>query len=277
MKRSLLLGAVSAIAMIASAHAADLGGGMKETAAPPLWNWAGWYAGVNGGYIWDQGGVSALDQEWFQTCSDSCGSVYSFADRHQTQLDGGFGGGQIGFNWQRDRLVYGIETDIQGSSLSASRNAFPNDGGNPSFSDGHAEANLDWFGSFRGRLGLVPWQNVLLYITGGVAYGGFEEKLRHDVGWGQSSFSGDHSDVFAGYDLGAGVEYGWSPAWSVKFEYQFMDLGSVHLRDFQSGSFSCGSCTVYYATNADSEVKLSFNTVRVGINYHFIPEYVPLK
>ncbi len=278
MKRSLLLGAVSAIAMIGSAQAADLGG-MKETeATPPIWNWAGFYAGVNGGWIWDQGGVSALDQEWFQACSDGCGSVYSYADRHQSELSGGFGGGQIGFNLQRDRLVYGIETDIQGSSLSASRNAFPNDGWNPSFSDGHAEANLDWFGTFRGRLGLVPWENILVYVTGGVAYGGFSESLRHDIGWGSVTNNNSFSDVRAGYDLGAGVEYGITPAWSVKLEYQFMDLGSVHLKDLQSGSFpgNCG-CTVYYATNAESEVKLSFNTVRVGINYHFIPEYVPLK
>ena len=64
MKRRLLLGAVSAIAMIGAAQAADLGG-MKETeVAPPIWNWSGFYAGVNGGYIWGSG-VFGNDNEWF--------------------------------------------------------------------------------------------------------------------------------------------------------------------------------------------------------------------
>lgn len=58
MKRSLLLGAVSAMAMIASAQAADLGGAKETVYTPPPYNWAGFYVGVNGGYAWNQGGVS---------------------------------------------------------------------------------------------------------------------------------------------------------------------------------------------------------------------------
>jgi outer membrane immunogenic protein len=262
MKRSLLLGAVSALAMIASAQAADLGGMKEPPAAPPIWNWSGFYVGVNGGYIWDQGGVSALDQEYVDW--------WNYSDRHQATLDGGFGGGQIGYNIQRDRLVYGVEVDIQGASLSASRNANPWDGYATPFSSANAEANLDWFGSVRGRLGLVPWGNILVYITGGWAFGGFTDNMRHTYDWGYYNNNNNSNDVRSGYDLGAGVEWGVSPAWSLKVEYQFFDLGSVDVRHYWADGYGDW-------TSAQSEAKLSFNTVRVGINYHFLPEYVPLK
>ena len=65
MKRSLLLGAVSAMAMIASAQAADLGGTKETVYTPPPYNWAGFYVGVNGGYAWNQGGVSVSPVEAF--------------------------------------------------------------------------------------------------------------------------------------------------------------------------------------------------------------------
>lgn len=281
MKRSLLLGAVSALAMIASAHAANLSAPAPAIAeAPaPIWNWAGFYAGVNGGWIWNQGGLSDRADEWLVLCPDGPNSCFvgHGEDRRQGELSGGFGGGQIGFNLQHDRLVYGLEADIQGSSLSTSRNAIPDDF-DPHFSHAHADVNLDWFGSVRGRVGLLPVPNLLVYITGGVAFGGFSEHLRHDFGGGAWSpwssgdnISTDQSDVHAGWDLGAGLEYAFSPAWSAKLEYQFFDLGSVHLREFKEGGCEC------WAVASESETKLSFNTVRVGINYHFVPEYVPLK
>ncbi|MGC2600088.1 MAG: hypothetical protein WA384_01885, partial [Rhodomicrobium sp.] len=102
MKRRLLLGAVSAIAMIGAAQAADLGG-MKETeVAPPIWNWSGFYGGVNGGYIWGSG-VFATDNEQFYGCSGyNCKPAWNgYSAFGQNSSDGGFGGGQIGFNIQR--------------------------------------------------------------------------------------------------------------------------------------------------------------------------------
>ena len=99
----------------------------------------------------------------------------------QNSSEGGFGGGQIGFNIQRDRLVYGIEADIQGADLDASRDVSPNDSPatkNGYFSDARVEEQLDWFGSVRGRVGLVPWQNILVYVTGGVAFGGVQDSLK---------------------------------------------------------------------------------------------------
>ncbi|MGB9028342.1 MAG: outer membrane beta-barrel protein [Rhodomicrobium sp.] len=276
MKRRLLLGAVSAIAMIGAAQAADLGGMKEAEVAPPIWNWSGFYAGVNGGYIWGSG-VFGNDNEWFNGYTPNSYTAFG-----QNSSEGGFGGGQIGFNIQRDRLVYGIEADIQGAGLDASRDVSPYDSPatkNGYFSDARVEEQLDWFGSVRGRVGLVPWQNILVYVTGGVAFGGVQDSLKqtnyqsynYNPSGTQICTSANNNDVHAGYDLGAGVEYGLTPAWSVKFEYQFMDLGDqkVFANYAEKGGYSTVSSV--------AESKLSFNTVRVGINYHFIPEYVPLK
>ncbi len=75
-----------------------------------------------------------------------------------------------------------------------------------------------------------------------------------------------------GYVLGAGLEYGISPAWSVKFEYQYMDLGFTRLT-------LDGHNNRDLATSPDSEFDSghSFSTARVGINYHIVPQYAPLK
>ena len=121
MKRSLLLGAVSAMAMIASAQAADLGGTKETVFTPPPYNWAGFYVGVNGGYAWNEGGVSVSPVEAFNCDGSWCG----WENRAQKSLEGGFGGGQIGFNLQRDRLVYGLEADIQGADINGSATAVP--------------------------------------------------------------------------------------------------------------------------------------------------------
>ncbi len=178
-------------------------------------------------------------------------------------MGGGFGGGQIGFNIQRDRLVFGLEADAQGADVSGSSRADFDQSGHQF---GTASTQLDWFATIRGRLGLVAYENWLVYITGGVAFGGIQDKLNFDSGQHISGVSRD--DVYAGYVLGAGLEYGFSPAWSVKLEYQFMDLGFTRLRQWDSNCNCDGS---------EFDSGHSFNTARVGINYHLVPQYVPLK
>src|SRR5262249_48974746 len=77
-------------------------GGYKDGPAYASVNWAGWYAGVNGGYGWSE------HSDKFAI------SVVGFKgiDPH-----GGFGGGQIGYNWQSGYVVFGVEADIQGAAI----------------------------------------------------------------------------------------------------------------------------------------------------------------
>jgi outer membrane immunogenic protein len=153
---------LASVVAIASANSADLyrgqAGGYKDgPVVAPVATWTGFYAGINGGYGWDDVDADA---------------------NYNGDFNGGFGGGQIGYNWQgafgTSPLVIGIEADIQGSGVGFESKGY--------------EVNLDYFGTVRGRLGYALG-NSLVYATGGFAYGSFEEKVpgySHDsteTGW----------------------------------------------------------------------------------------------
>ena len=103
------------MALSAAANAADMyrptEGGYKDGPAYAGVNWSGLYAGVNGGYAF---GNNSQDVK----VSGPTGTLGSPA---WPELTGGFGGGQIGYNWQgvlAPRVVLGVEADIQGAGLS---------------------------------------------------------------------------------------------------------------------------------------------------------------
>ncbi len=176
---STILGMTLASAVaIASASAADMyvpapAGGYKDgPVAAPLWNGA--YVGINGGYAW--GGNSDLSCNGYGIC-DTMGitGTKSFAS------SGGFGGGQIGYNWRpagggyKDgpaygNFVFGIEADIEGANITGSETI------SGFGSSATATNTLDWFATVRGRVGYA-FGAALLYGTGGVAFGGVQDKL----------------------------------------------------------------------------------------------------
>ncbi|MFZ1109096.1 MAG: outer membrane protein [Rhodomicrobium sp.] len=232
----------SAFALTAfSANAADIyqgPGGYKDGpvyAPQPVW--AGVYAGINGGYGWSNENQLA-DPFWpFGGVSPS----------------GGFGGGQLGYNWQSGHFVFGFETDLQGSAI-GDRGVDVN--------GSVYKSNLDYFGTVRGRLGYA-FDNALLYATGGFAYGGLS-KYTNDGG---NSFR--YSDTAGGYVVGGGIEYKINPAWSVKAEYQYINLGNNDLIDPFVGSFNS-----FTGVSKDDD----YHTFRVGLNYRFGgSDYVPFK
>jgi outer membrane immunogenic protein len=223
----------SAVALAASsALAADVygpAGGYKDEPAYVAVNWSGFYAGVNAGYGWSAN-------------SDISGF----------QPTGGFGGGQIGYNWQGvfglgRSWVVGVEADIQGSGIE------------DSVSDGFASAksSLNWFGTVRGRIGYA-FGPALVYATGGFAFGEVENSA--SLGF----LSARVSETQTGYVVGGGLEYKVNPSWSVKGEYQFISLDA---------SDPNGAGPLGFTSSDRSEV----HTLRVGLNYHFGEGYAPLK
>jgi outer membrane immunogenic protein len=231
----LLAFTLTSVAALAAANAADMyvpgpagPGGYKD--APFVSSWAGFYVGVNGGYGWD---ASKLDVG-------------------APNPAGGFGGGQIGYNWQgawHPHLVLGIEADIQGSGISDSVSVIPG------LVSGKSE--LDWFGTVRGRLG-YSFGSALIYGTGGFAYGNVTNSIT------VLGVTASRSETQTGWVAGGGIEYKIAPNWSAKAEYQFLSLdandpnGPGRLGDFESGR---------------SEV----HTVRAGLNYFVGSTYAPLK
>jgi outer membrane immunogenic protein len=99
------------------------------------------------------------------------------------------------------------------------------------------------------------FNNVLLYGTGGLAFGGVQDKLTY---LGTTVTADATRTAFA---AGGGVEYAFNPAWSAKVEYLYFDLGDVTLKN--------GLSTAVF--------EHEYNTVRAGVNYHFLPGYEPLK
>jgi outer membrane immunogenic protein len=278
MKKTLILGASAlalfAAAAIAPANAADMyGGGYKDDGYVPVNSWSGFYAGINGGYGWNadvRGGshVSAVANDGAKT---GASPVDSF------DQNGGFGGVQIGRNWQVNRMVLGVEADIQWAGIKGSRSAQAGaDLVRCVFdvtSDARATSELDCFGTVRGRVGYT-FDRALVYATAGLAYGGVKDTLSLKEGGGDGSTgaaSVSRSSTEVGVALGAGLEYAVTPAWSLKGEYQYLDLRAFNLgvaepADGQGNSASASSFGDH-----------TYHTVRVGLNYHFAPGYEPLK
>ncbi len=253
---------LSGLGALSSANAADMyvpgaagPGGYKDE--PYLAPWAGWYAGANGGYGWN-------DSNNKLTYDEVVPPLGVFDHSPGFKSNGGFGGGQIGYNWQgifHPHLVLGLEADIQGAGITGSSQGLFDVLKSDSF---HAKSSLDWFGSVRGRLGFA-FGSVLVYGTGGFAYGGVDNSVT--ASGGGETVVMTKNDIQTGYTAGGGVEYLLSPAWSVKVEYQYIDLG----KESPSGTSNIGN--VYKTPGIQDK----FDTVRLGINYHFGSTYEPLK
>jgi outer membrane immunogenic protein len=234
------LALLGATATVLPASAADLYRN-REPAPPPVSyvapvgqpnTWAGFYIGVNGGYGWGDGGDTFTRGA----------NTYTRA-----QPEGGFGGGQLGYNFQSGSFVYGLETDFQGGDITDSVTA----GGVTS------RERMDWFGTARGRLGFAAGP-ALLYGTGGFAYG----DVKQHALIGGAGF--ENAGTRTGYTVGGGLEFKLTSAWSLKGEYQYLDFGSEKLTD------PAGAATGDLDTN--------FHTARIGLNYRFGGGgYEPLK
>jgi outer membrane immunogenic protein len=170
-----LLGSIAAVAMITSATAADLPVKAPPPAPvmAPVWNWSGFYIGVNGGYSW---GRSSRDLNFFNPLN---GVTLTTGTGGGRDLDGGVFGGQLGYNWQTGNWILGIETDAQWTGQKGSTTVlcpvagcFPGRGTAAALSD-----ELEWFGTFRGRGGVLVTPSFLLYVTGGLAYGSLQTEV----------------------------------------------------------------------------------------------------
>jgi outer membrane immunogenic protein len=241
MKKILLVGIAAAAFCGAPAFAADRPAPVYKAApAPAVFNWTGFYAGIDGGYGWSPHSDQLQDF--------NVGGLFP-----GLSPKGGFGGGQAGFNWQPSGTpwVLGVETDIQGSGIGKKQTFTPGSAG----ATGTYTSDLDWFGTVRGRIGYAI-DRSLIYFTGGFAYG----RVVNDVLYS----TGTHyrvSQTATGSVLGGGWEYMLSSAWSVKAEYQYINLGR-HDPVTATG--------ISYSSFPGTKVEDStFHTVRVGLNYKF--------
>jgi outer membrane immunogenic protein len=204
---------------------------VKAPVAAPF-SWTGWYIGANAGFGVGQG---------YGTFTSPAGTFETF----NAMPAGGFGGGQLGYNYQIfNSFVIGAETDIQGAGLSDDRTCLAQC--TPA-SFASIDHKLNWFGTTRARVGLATGP-VLSYVTGGVAYGGIETGISTPTG------SLTDSTTKTGWTWGIGVEAALAGNWTAKAEYLYLDLGSTGVSSPATGTLG---------------VKNQEQLFRGGLNYRF--------
>ncbi len=290
---STVLGALSAAAL-----AADLPNlkGPPVYAPPPVLSWTGFYVGANAGYGWGDAssiitGGDPSSQSFFSTSPINFPAMPFASSFRQS---GFVGGGQIGYNQQvSSNWVAGIEADFDyarvagGNSMVNFLNPAAFGSGFPFTTD--TGRTLDWFGTIRGRVGFLATPSLLIYGTGGLAYGETSASANvlntplprgSDIvvrgagaftfacatvtpGVPISCYSGSSSRTSVGWAAGAGLEYRVLTNVTLRLEYLHVDLGGQTVRLNSPPPSTPG---VFANARFDPEV---VDMVRAGINYQF--------
>jgi outer membrane immunogenic protein len=241
--RKFLLGTVGLIALgvSAPAFAGDYPAPIYARApifVAPLYDWSGAYAGVNGGW-------ASSRNCWDFTLPG--GVVVATEGCHNP--NGGTAGGQLGYRWQSNAIVFGIESqgnwaDLKGSNASSF------------FTGSTNQTTLNAFGLFTGQIGYA-WDNVLLYAKGGAAVTDNNHKVFDTVSGGLIGGTGDQTRW--GGTIGAGLEYGISANWTAGLEYNHLFMGN------KSVTFTDPTGAFFGTDNIHQDVDL----VTVRVNYRW--------
>lgn len=275
-----------ALALSAPASAADMAPRMYSKAPPmaaPVFTWTGGYFGLNAGYAFD------ADTRFSNTVGDLANNNAALAAGLRpfgttVRSDGFTGGGQIGYNYQFGAgtgVVLGIEADAAYTDLRQTQTLSNTTNFGPLVTPGaplttrvnEYRGNLDFLGTVRGRIGYA-FDRLLIYGTGGFAYGGVDSQVTFFAPNGAIPFfQGRENSIQTGYAYGGGMEYAVtsdsvfnrlnvfnSNAVTLKVEYIHYDLGerSLAIPGVNGGP-----------GNYSATVRNDGDLVRAGINFKF--------
>ena len=207
-----------------SASAADLAARPYTKAPPPIvsvYNWTGFYVGINGGYAWG-------DSDWTVPLVS-------------TTPTGWLIGGTLGYNYQMGSWVLGLEGDWDWADIKDSSPC-------GAFS---CQTKNSWLATARGRIGYA-FDRWLPYFTGGAAFGKVEASSTNPAAPGAN-------DTRTGWTVGAGIEYAFLGAWSAKLEYLYVDLGSFDCNAACSGVAGVASSVDYKANVVRAGLNYKFS------------------
>ena len=220
---------------VASAQAADLPNRgyapppMAAAYAPPAFSWTGGYIGLNGGYGW--------------------GSLGNIGDITFGEPSGFVLGGTLGYNYQINQFVIGVEGDLNWTNVDSTARTIALVGAPPLPATVASTASVNWMGTLRARAGFAL-DRALIFATAG--YAGASMDLQFvDL---TNAVAGKDSGWRNGWAVGGGIEYAFTRNLSAKTEYLYTSFGS---RDLFTG-------TPYV-----SRAELSMSMVRAGVNYRF--------
>jgi outer membrane immunogenic protein len=259
MQRLLLATAAVCALGIGSASAADLAARpyTKAPAVPfvsPVYDWSGFYFGGHVGGGWADQRQTVLDDGFGGLGLAGTGLFPNGSTFNRNHPSGVLGGVQGGFNWQFNNIVLGVEGEYTWSGMKTISRTL-----DPAFPtvDIRSSDRIDEIATVTGRVGYA-FNNWLLYGKGGWAWarGGSEGLIENPLG----AFGGFSSRYEKdGWVAGAGVEWGFAPNWSLKLEYEHIDLGHKAIQVDANGF---GGTVV-----ADSSTRI--DTVKAGVNYRF--------
>ena len=279
---SSLAGAAFSFAASGFAFAADMP--VKAPPPPPpapVPTWTGFYAGVQVGGGWSNEAVnySANDPLSAGLFSGGVFGDSGVVSGYRIPQSGLVGGFEAGYNWQAgSNWLLGLEADFSFAGMSGTASGTSSSLGSGFTQTTTAEQRTDWYGTVRGRLGWLATPNLLLFGTGGFAYGRVDGSASYvsQIGFAINPgviiacaanvpcFTGSSSTISTGWTAGGGAEWMLDQHWSVKIEYQFVDLGTETVRII-AAPFSPGMI----APSFNAAFRDSFNVVRLGLNYRF--------
>jgi outer membrane immunogenic protein len=235
MKRFLIAATAAAVlGAVAHASAADL----TETPVAASYDWNGFYIGANAGW---GSSHSCWDASFFGlTFSEGCHNA-----------TGATAGGQLGYRWQHNDWVFGLEAqgdwaDLKGSNQSDFTPVFTN------------RSRVDWYGLLTAQVGYSV-DNALFYVKGGAAV--THNEFDVVTTFPPHTLAGTTNDQIRwGGVLGAGLEYGFAPNWSLAIEYDHLFMPD------KTTSFASVGLPFPFGTDRISQ---DVDLVGLRLNYRF--------
>jgi outer membrane immunogenic protein len=256
----------------AAASAADLAP-QTYTKAPimaPIYNWTGFYVGVNAGGAWNKSNATTdtvfSPIGYFAPTSVPAIGIVGNQNINRSGFTGGL---TAGYNWQASNFVVGIESDFNYFGVKGSTSAtalYPCCA--PSTFTVNSSVSSDWLFTLRGRAGVLVTPALLLYGTGGLAVANVKANYLFTDTFSTANESASISSTRYGWTAGVGGEYALMNGWSLKAEYLYVDLGRMSTTSTNLTGF--GGLAVPFPANVFTHtVDLRSNIGRVGLNYKF--------
>jgi len=212
----------------------------------PVYNWTGFYLGVNAGGAW---GSTSINDGY------ALAPFFGIPTSQTLGASGFIGGGQIGYNYQfSGNFVIGGELELDGMDLTGSKTVPLIFGGSD-----YRKASADWLGTAGVRLGYAA-DRLLFYVKGGGAVADYSYR-------DQTSFFGavynDATDDATrwGWMIGGGVEWAFMANWTVKAEYDYIGFGRQNQ--------TLNSVGGVLPTPIPLGISDSISVAKLGVNYKF--------
>lgn len=223
--------AALAFAAVLGAPAAGLAADYAPPPPPPELRTSDW----TGPFIGGIGGLSCMDTHYVSSSGDP-----------DLNGCGGMGGVIAGWNYQIDSWVLGIEGDATWGGRNAENNLDA------------VDYDIDFLGTVRGRVGWLPSDDTLLYVTGGAGW----LQGTMDALVGPDSIKRKDTKTHFGWVIGAGIEHAFTEYFFARLEYVY---GQFDKKDYDlTVPGTCTSCS------ADLDFE-NLHLVRLGLTFNFGP------